>query len=70
MRLGLGLSVVCRRRAGQFDGDDLRLGTLSLDFLVLNEPTAQLDFVANVYRAWVDDPSWPYGATGVFKSKG
>lgn len=70
MKLGLGLSLVCRRRSGRYDGDDLRLGTLSLDFLALNEPTAQLDFAANVYRAWVDDPAWPYGTTSVFKAKG
>lgn len=70
MRLGLGLSVACRKRAGAYDGDDVRFGTMLLDFTSANEPTMVLDFAANVYRAWVDDPSWPYGTTGVFKSKG
>ena len=68
MRLGLGISVTGLRR-GRYDADDLSKGTLLLDFTATNEPTAQLDFAANTYRAWVDDPSWPYGIVGVFKGK-
>lgn len=69
MRLGLGLSLTGPRRAGRFDAEDLAKGTLLLGFVAVNEPTLQLDFVAQDYRAWVDDPSWPYGVVGVFKRK-
>lgn len=68
MRLGLGLSLTGLRR-GRYDASDLSKGTLSLDFTATNEPTLQFDFVAVDYRAWVDDPSWPYGIVGVFKGK-
>ncbi|MGT2507922.1 hypothetical protein [Cupriavidus basilensis] len=42
---------------------------MQLDFISVNEPTMQFDFVVNVYRAWVDDPTWPYGIVGVFKGR-
>jgi len=69
MRLGLGLSLTGLRRASPYDAEDLAKGTLLLDFTVTNEPTLQLNFVAMDYRAWVDDPSWPYGVIGLFKVK-
>lgn len=69
MRLGLGLSLTGLRRASPYDAEDLAKGTLLLGFVAFNEPTLQLNFVAQDYRAWVDDSSWPYGVVGVFKRK-
>ncbi|WP_059415622.1 hypothetical protein [Cupriavidus basilensis] len=68
MQLGIGLSIsgVGARR---YDADDLASGTLSLNFVATNDVTLVVDFVAGTYRAWIDDPSWPYGVTGVFKGK-
>lgn len=70
MKLGLGLAVVARRRAGRYDGDDLSKGTLALDFLSVNEPIVTMSFVTATYQSWTDDPAWPYGTTGIFKAKG
>lgn len=67
MRIGIGLSMAAN--APRYDADDLAKGTLSLDFTATNEPTLLLDFSANDYRTWVDDPTWPYGVAGVFKRK-
>ncbi|AOY93840.1 hypothetical protein BKK79_20050 [Cupriavidus sp. USMAA2-4] len=69
MRLGLGIGPG-GRRAGRYDASDLSAGTLSLDFLGVNQPTLVLDFLMQSYQAWTDDPTWLYGTTGVFKIKG
>ncbi|MCY1253012.1 hypothetical protein D9M68_123210 [compost metagenome] len=68
MQLGIGLSIV-GARAARYDTDDLASGTLSLDFIAVNDLTLALDFAGDFYRAWVDDPAWPYGVVGVFKGK-
>lgn len=69
MLLGLGLSVLGGGRASRFDAEDLVSGTVSVDFTALNDVTVDVDFTAGIYRAWVDDPTWPYGLVGVFKGK-
>lgn len=69
MPLGLGLSVVGGGCASRFDAEDLISGTVRVDFVALNDVTLDVDFTTGIYRAWVDDPSWPYGLVGVFKGK-
>lgn len=68
MLLGIGLSIVGASVA-RYDSGDLASGTLSLDFTAVNDLTLALDFAGDFYRAWVDDPTWPYGMVGVFKGK-
>ena len=67
MRIGIGLSMAAN--APRYDAEDRANGTLSLNFTSINESTLLLDFVAQDYRSWVDDPTWLYGVTGVFKVK-
>ncbi|MGE8365978.1 hypothetical protein [Cupriavidus sp.] len=68
MRIGIGLSMAAN--APRYDAEDLLAGTVSLNFVeTYSGPTVRLDFVNSDFRAWNDDPSWPYGFIGVFKGK-
>lgn len=67
--LGLGIGLM-GRGGGAYDADDLSQGTLKLDFVSVNELTLDLNLIVDAHRAWDDDPSWPYGAIGVFQRKG
>ncbi|MES2007928.1 MAG: hypothetical protein V4468_03445 [Pseudomonadota bacterium] len=67
MRIGIGLSLAAR--GSRFDVEDLAKGTLQLSFTAPNDVTLSMDFTADIYRAWVDDPTWTYGTTGIFKVK-
>ncbi|KDP84717.1 hypothetical protein CF70_018030 [Cupriavidus sp. SK-3] len=68
MRLGISYSVTMAGR-GRYDVLDLAQGTMSLNFVAVNEPTLQLNFVGQDYLSWDDDPAWPYGLLGIFKVK-
>lgn len=68
--LGLGLGLTGRGGGGAYDADDLSKGTLKLDFVSVNALTLDLNLIVDAHQAWDDDPSWPYGAVGVFQRKG